>query len=236
MLGIIVPLPAECRSLCRHKVRIGDALSLAPGISVRISGMGPQRAVAAAQALKDEGANAILNWGCAAALEDTLQPGQLLLPETLITTEGKTVAVDGNWRARIQDILTDAFSILSQPLTASNDIVATPASKQSLRAATGAIAVDMESAALACWAEEQNIPFVTLRAVADHANSGIPEAVLMATDDSGGIAVSCLLRHLLRHPTQIFDLLSLGHQFSKARVSLASAGGRLLPHNFCLPS
>ncbi len=234
MLGIIIPLPAECQSLYRHRVKIGATFLLRPSIAVKISGMGPQRAVAAAQALKKEGVNAILNWGCAAALVENLMPGQLLLPKILITQEGNTVKVDEHWRTRIQKILAGAVTFHSASLAASDEILATPTAKRELYAATGAAAADMESAALARWAEAKKIPFVALRAVADHSESRIPDAVLAATDDTGGIALPRLLHHLLRHPTQIFALLALGRQFSAARTSLTAAGKLLLPHHFCL--
>jgi len=235
VLGIIIPLPAECQSLYRHRVQIGTTFLLRPSIAVKISGMGPQRAVTAAQALQKEGASAILNWGCAAALADNLMPGQLLLPETLITRERDALKVDETWRKRIQNTLAGSFTCRSEPLAASDEILATPAAKRELHAATGAAAADMESTALARWAEAQKIPFVALRAIADHTESRIPEAVLTATDDTGGIALPRLLNHLLRHPTQIFALLALGRQFSAARTSLTAAGKLLLAHNFCLP-
>jgi len=53
-------------------------------------------------------------------------------------------------------------------------VAATAAEKRTLRSQTGAVAVDMESAAVATKAAEWNVPYLCIRAVSDRAGDTLP--------------------------------------------------------------
>ncbi len=195
--------------------------------------MGPERSVAAAVALRCQGIDALLNWGCAAALSPGLSPGRLLLPRAFILPDRSEIPCDTIWWHRLTDRLADLAPVTT-PLASSETVLASPAAKRTLRRETGAQAADMESAFLAHWCRDQGIPFVAVRAVADDAGTSIPAAVL-AADRHGDIDPIRLLFQLLRHPGQIGPLWHLGRRFRLARDTLTTAAARLLPETFLVP-
>ncbi|MBN2700424.1 MAG: phosphorylase, partial [Methylothermaceae bacterium] len=84
MLGIVVALPAECRTLTRQRVSVGQLVRLTPTAMIQVAGMGSERALAAADILYRAGANAVLSWGVAAGLQPELTAGTLVLPRRLL--------------------------------------------------------------------------------------------------------------------------------------------------------
>lgn len=234
MLGIVVALPVESRTLTRRSARVGQTFALGTDIRLHVAGMGPERSVAAAAALRRQGISALVNWGCAAALSPELPPGRLLLPRSFVLPDRSEVPCDSAWQHRLADRLADLAPVTA-PVAGSETVLATPAAKRTLHRETGAPAADMESAFLARWCLRQEIPFVAVRAVADDAGAAIPAAVLDAADPDGGIEPLELLLQLLRHPGQIGSLWRLERQFRRARDTLTTAAARLLPETFLMP-
>lgn len=235
VLGIVVALPVECRSLSRRRVRIGQLLPLAPGILVQVAGMGAPRALAAAEALLNAGARAILNWGGAAALKPGLAAGTLLLPKHFSLPEGTKTGADPNWWANLYQVLAGSLPIITTPLVSSDRVLATPADKQALYEASCAAAADMESAFLARWAAQRRLPFAALRAISDTAATTIPAPVLAAADEQGKVSLPRLLGRLLSDPGQLRALINLGRQFHAAHIHLTQAADLLYAHRFGLP-
>lgn len=235
MLGIVVALPAECRSLTRQRVQIGQVRQLAPGILLQVAGVGSARALAAAEALLKAGACALLSWGCAAALAPGLATGTLLLPRSFAIPQGFEATADPAWWSRLSQVLADSLPFITAPLAGSTSVLATPAQKQALYQTSGAPAADMESAFLARWAAERRLPFAALRAIADTTMTAIPASVLAAEDGQGGISLLRLLGRLLYRPGQLGELIALGRQFRTAHFRLKQAADLLSAHRFCLP-
>ncbi len=235
VLGIVVALPAECRSLSRRRVQVGESLQLAPKILVQVAGVGSSRALAAAEALYQAGARAIFNWGCAAALKPGLAAGTLLLPQCFVLPEGSKATADPSWWSNLYQVLAGLLPITTTPLASSDRVLATPAHKQALHQAIGAAAADMESAFLAHWAAKQRLPFAALRAISDTAATAIPAPVLAADDGQGGVSLPRLLGRLLRHPSQLRELITLSRQFHAAHIHLTQAADLLSARRFGLP-
>jgi adenosylhomocysteine nucleosidase len=108
-------------------------------------------------------------------------------------------------------------------------VATTAADKRSLAAAFGAIALDMESAAVAAVAREHGVPFLAVRAIADPEDFALPAAVLKATDARGIVRRSVLLGHLLLHPSELSSLLRLASHFRAALGALRHAADALGP-------
>src|ERR1043165_1791652 len=90
MLGIVVALPWELKSLTREKIAPGSAQLIAPGTLIAVSGMGGESARAAFALLIAQGATALMSWGYAAALDERLSAGCLVLPERVIGAGGES--------------------------------------------------------------------------------------------------------------------------------------------------
>ncbi len=68
------------------------------------------------------------------------------------------------------------------------------AAKATLRAASGALAIDMESAAVAEAAAEAGVPFLVLRVIADPADRAIPPVALHGVAPDGSRRPWAVLR------------------------------------------
>ena len=99
--------------------------------------------------------------------------------------------------------------------------------KNRLYQTTQAIAVDMESAAVAQLAHQAQIPFIAIRSIVDPAQLDLPKALNYAMTDSGVISISKLLRYLCSHPGDLPRLIKLGLHFNAAKKTLKHLASQL---------
>jgi adenosylhomocysteine nucleosidase len=232
--GIVVALPEEVVTLTSKRIDKGHCVFISDKILVACAGMGQANAAAAAELLIAKGATRLMSWGCAAALEPSLQAGDLTLPDRLLDTDNKEIRVNPDWLDHAKTVFAAAFSNYRiQPglhtglLTESDTVVTTGKAKKELHAFTGALALDMESSAVAKAAQKHGLPFLAIRAIADTAGMGLPEAVVYATNADGEVAIGKLLGYLALHPAQLPSLIKLGLYFNKAKETLKQAAERL---------
>lgn len=221
-VGVIVALPIECGSLAVRLKHKGDTTSLTPDTHVILAGAGPENARRAAETLVKQGVTGLLSWGCCAALQADLRPGDLIIPEA-VWADGVTHSLDATERQRWLGRLSPALHPHSGLLAQASGIVAELASKQQLAQQSAAMAVDMESAAIAQVAQTHAIPCVVIRAVADPLDFTMPSCVLDNTDSDGITSIPGLLLNLLRRPQELPDLLALNRHFSAAMTTLKQA-------------
>ena len=79
-------------------------------------------------------------------------------------------------------------------------VAVTAAEKRTLRERTGAIAVEMESAAVAAKAREWGVPFRCIKAVSDTASQDMPLDFNQYRDSAGQFSRSRIAAAALRHP------------------------------------
>ncbi|HEX9145123.1 MAG TPA: phosphorylase [Candidatus Binatia bacterium] len=220
MLGIVVSLPWELKSLTRETIPIGAWKAISANILVALSGIGAERAYTAGSVLVSQGATALLSWGYAAALDDRLKAGCLLLPKLIIGANGAIHSVNTEWHHRLLQTLETRQCARTEALVESPAIVKTSAEKRTLAQRTKAAATDMESAAHARLAEERRLPFVAIRAIIDTASTDIPENVLEALSLQGDISVWKLLTSAHLRPADWIRIVKLGIQFNAAQRTL----------------
>ena len=97
----------------------------------------------------------------------------------------------------------------------------TPRPKRRAHAQTGAVIVDLESAAVARSAAAAGIAFIVVRAVADAAGRALPPAALMPLTAAGTPDFSRLAAAVLRRPGQIARLIGLARDTRKGLAALA---------------
>ncbi|MDQ6981548.1 MAG: hypothetical protein Q9M08_00880 [Mariprofundus sp.] len=236
-LGIIAALPAEAKCLAGYTDKknshfthtVASPLQIADNVLLIISGIGEEQATTAATALLDHGVNALLSWGCAGALSAQLQPGDLLLPRSIQTQTSISFDTDRAWQARLSRTLAVRCNPCSDALVTSTDIITASSQKQVLNQSSGAVAVDMESAAIAMVAQKAGVPFMVIRAIADDVNTAIPANIAMVMDKFGNISYARMLSLLLLHPALWLHLIRLGRQFSAAKSTLSLAATTLTP-------
>jgi adenosylhomocysteine nucleosidase len=210
----------------------GGLIPISEGTVIQLSGVGSRRAGVAGKNLLEHGATALLSWGSAGGLVPTLSAGSLVLPGKVIGADQSPYSTDPAWHERFLDRLKDSVDLHQGSLAESVTALKSPAEKKILFERTGAIAVDMESGAVAKVAQEAGVPFMAVRAIADSADMAIPQSPLEAVDEFGELSLPTLLTGLLRHPSELFDMIRLGWNFRAARVTLSKvvhlAGSQLL--------
>jgi adenosylhomocysteine nucleosidase len=211
-VGVVTGLRAEARCLRRLKVR------------VLCSGGSAERARAVVAALVVGRVAGLVSFGLAGGLAPDLRPGDLLLPDAVVTPEGSSIAVDPSWRARLGARFDRAgLRPDGRTLLGSESVVATVRDKQALLESSRACAVDMESHAVAGAACKAGIPFVIIRAVADAYDRVIPQAALEALRPDGRVRVPATLGGVIRQPGQLIALLRLGGASAVALATLRRA-------------
>ena len=218
MLGIVVSLSRELKSLTRQTIPVGSWKAITDNTLVALSGIGADRAYMAGSVLVSQGATALLSWGCAAALDDRVSPGCLILPERIIGANGEIHRVSTEWHRRLYLALESKHTVRTDALVESDAIVRTSAEKRALAKQTEAAATDMESAAQARLAKEYGLPFIAIRAIIDTPSTDIPENVLKALDPEGNINLWKLLTGTM--PADWIKIVRLGFQFNAAQRSL----------------
>lgn len=224
MLAILTGLAAEA-----------DILRAA-GIQGRILCCGARPAVARAdlRRLVDDGATAVLSFGVGGALAEIAQPGQIVLAEAVVLPDGRRRLCDPTWHQALAQRLADLPVRLHRgAIAGSAEPVCTPAAKQALRLASGALAVDMESQVAAEVAAAAALPFLALRAISDGAGQTVPAFAMGGVDAAGKTRVLPVLAGLLRQPAALPDLLRLGRHFNAALAGLRAVAALASPDLAC---
>lgn len=236
VLGVVVALRTEARSLLgrfgwrrvggfrARRVLLPDGTGL---IGAR-SGVGAEKAMSAARWLIAEGATALVVVGVSGGLDPALKSGDLVVAGTVLECGGSDAK--GSWEtdAAGSEFLYEALAaegipVISGPVVAAPLAALTAERKRSLHRESGALAVDMESAAVARAAAEGRLPLVVLRAVCDAADRSIPPDLFDCLDGRGGVRPGVLLRRIARKPSLAFELWRIGKAFSAAISSLKLA-------------
>lgn len=228
-LGIVAALPDEAVSLTQQRPRPAARVVLSDRVCVQLSGIGPQRACAAANALLDDGAGALLSWGIAAGLDPALPVGCLVLAREIISAQGHRYAVDALWHERLCGRLGTEVYFEIAAIAETCSILNGPHQKRALYERTGAAVADMESAAVAQVAEQGRVPMLAVRAVADTARMSLPGCASAAMSESGELVLREFFSRLLRHPGEALAVVGTGRAMLGARAALAKVVRRAGP-------
>ena len=221
-LGIVIALDAEARTLAARAGRFLNHDSY----QVMVSGPGPQRAEAAARALLTAGCDALVSFGLAGGLAPHLRPGALVLAERVLSAQGETLECANALRERIATQL-GSVELLAAPLYGADHAVVGQDDKRALYEQLGAVAVDMESAAIARVAAAHNCPCAVLRCVVDPCDFTLPRAALVGMAEDGGNRPLATALAVLRHPGELTALIRLALWYGGALRTLRGAGALL---------
>jgi adenosylhomocysteine nucleosidase len=197
--GIVVGLAAEARIARR----------MSP--FVRCAASRPAEAERHARELIAAGVPLLISFGIAGGLDPDLRPGDLVVADRVITAAGEHPA------------LADCAAALGARVGAvygDTALMPDPGYKRALRQSTGALAVDMESGAVAMVAAEAGITCLVIRAVADIAAHGLPPAALISLDLAGRPRLAAVLGSVLTQPRQIPRLIGVARETGAAMRSL----------------
>lgn len=166
------------------------------------------------------GATLIVSAGIAGALDPALKAGDVVvdLPEyshesgnpesQAMTSETLDPRVRGG---TLEEMVKAALPQARYGQIIGQDhIAATAADKAALYAATGALAVDMESHIAARVAMQHSLPFIAIRTISDTAHESLPPAALIGMSPDGSMALGKVLMSLVRRPGQLPALIKTG--------------------------
>lgn len=109
-------------------------------------------------------------------------------------------------------------------IATSPEVLETPQAKARFARETGALAVEMENAALGDFAREQGIPFLTLRAITDPAGEVLPVPTPVWFDTAAQRPrPGALLSFLLAHPSRWGAFARFLWNVHRARTALTAA-------------
>jgi hopanoid-associated phosphorylase len=182
------------------------------------SGGQPSLARAAAEALLAGGASGLISFGIAGGLKPGLPPGSIVIADRIVTGLGE-YPTSPDWLARFHDALPNA---LIGPILGAETPITEPDLKRDLHARTRALAVDLESAAVAEACTRDGLPFTAIRVIADPAERALPPAALVGLRPDGGIAAGTVLLSLVREPGQVPALWRLARDTRRALAGLAA--------------
>ena len=225
--GIVVALSEELTTLTAQKVSKGTVHFISESVLLIYSGAGSVNAAAAAELLIEKGANRLLSWGCAAALALALKPGDLVLADKLIDTDNVHYLLDVDWHRHVTDTLATKVNVKAGYLAHSEVIVSSRKDKKELHVKTGAVALDMESMAIAKVAIQYGLPILAIRVIADPANMNLPLAITHSLNEQGDVMIKKLLLFILLRPSELPGLIKLGLHFKAAKKTLASVARHL---------
>jgi adenosylhomocysteine nucleosidase len=205
---------------------LSELAQMGEGSLLALGGIGRDAAAAAALALVDAGATALMTFGMAGGLDPALEPGSVVIPCELLTTAGDRYVASRAWREQVAAAVSPLRAVTEGNLLTSAQALETPADKAAAFRTTGATAVDMESAAVAEIAARHQLPFIAVRAIVDTAADRLPRAVVAASR-AGRVQYARLIGGLIVAPHEIFSLLRLARRYRIAMRSLRVIGAHL---------
>ncbi|MGO9935079.1 MAG: hypothetical protein ACLPV8_25150 [Steroidobacteraceae bacterium] len=218
MNGVVAALAAEARALGPLLRRDGTLLA--------VSGIGYPAAGAAARALVEAEVSALMTFGLAGALDPKLAAGSIILPRELISRDGARLHTCAAWRERVAASLGDSCAVNQGVLLSSVRAIATPFDKAAAFRETGAVAVDMESMAVAEVAAAHKLPFIAVRVIVDTATDLLPASVVAASR-AGPVRIRRLIAGMVQAPGEVASLMRLALRYRTAMRTLRVVGSRL---------
>lgn len=189
------------------------AIFAKPGVKVLVGG-GDSAALARQidRVIAAQRPLAIISIGLGGALAPGLRVADWVVAGRVLDRE-EWFEADPAWSARLAERLPGARigDIVGQ-----DGMVITRADKSALRAATGALAVDMESHVAARIAAAQSLPFAAVRVISDTADRDLPPAVLAGMKPDGGMNLAGVLASVARDPRQLPALVRTGRDAGRA--------------------
>ncbi|WP_432737564.1 phosphorylase [Maridesulfovibrio sp. FT414] len=231
-IAVVAAMEQEARALFpnaetgmngRYKTLTGK-LSSTFDYKCIIAGIGHERAAEAAEKLCLEKPALLMSIGVSGGLAPGLNAGSLIMASAIVSDqdEYKTWRESDFDAAARMELFPACGEIQCGKLVTAESPVLTPQDKLAMHERTGALAVDMESAAVASVAMHHQTPFACIRAISDDYSRGIPPESLGGVNEQGKTEIAPILKAICRRPSLIFQLIPMGMDYSKALKALGT--------------
>jgi len=165
----------------------------------------------------------VVSAGVCGALDPRLRVGDLVVCDSVIDGFGARLSVTASASQRAA--AARGANASTGAMVSSSQVVTTPEAKAALRAKTGGVAVDMESAAILEAAAMHGCASMVLRGISDDARETLPEELVALLDADGRIRTSGVLA--LARPRVLAAALRLKRASRHALGNVAGSLARL---------
>jgi nucleoside phosphorylase len=192
-------------------------------------GIGQKRATETARRAFDAmpGAEFVIGTGVVGALSRELKPGDLILADRIFanraegeSAEHVSVASDAHRQAIGRSLSAAGIQYTTGGVLTAHRVLTT-AEKRGAGESTEAIAVDMESSAIAVEAAARGLPFVVLRAVLDEVDDEVVGAEMV--DEEGDVNPLAATAYLVRNPGTVLKIPRMIRNLFLATTAIADA-------------
>jgi adenosylhomocysteine nucleosidase len=170
-------------------------------------------------------AAAVISMGLCGALADDLRPGDWVIASRIVSAEGD-LEPNPDWTTSLAQRLPGARP---GPILGSDVMIADASAKRAACAATGGLAVDMESHIAAAVAARHGLPFAAARVVSDAADRSLPKAAQAGMGSDGSMDIAAVLIALAVDPRQLPALIRVGREAETAFRALGRGRDLLGP-------
>jgi adenosylhomocysteine nucleosidase len=132
-----------------------------------------------------------------------LKTGDIVVASSTLDADGNELKIDLKMPANPSQGL-HVGRLLTIP-----EVAKSPEDKQRLGRETGAIAVDMESAAVAAVCRERKVRFMAVRVISDAMNETLPDEALTILSDRGAVQIGAAVSALWKRPGSAAELWKL---------------------------
>jgi adenosylhomocysteine nucleosidase len=190
------------------------------GVAVAISGHGQERARRATEALiEGHRPRWVISAGFAGGLQDQLNRCDIVMADCLVGEQGERLSIDLRLPAGDEQ---SARKLHAGRLLTVDRIIRTADEKRALRERFGAIAVDMESLAVAQVCQQEKQRFLAIRAITDAVNDELPRDVERLLDRPTMVRkLGAAAGSIVRRPSAAKDLWKLRESATAAADRLA---------------
>jgi nucleoside phosphorylase len=203
--------------LCTSGLAVEAKIARAAGFSVVVGAGDRERTTALVKTAAGD-TDCLVSFGIAGGLAPGLGAGTVIVSGDVIS-EREHWSVGPQYRDRLREFARKAGAI-EGPVFGATSVLATQLEKQRAWAATGALAVDLESEIVARAAAALGIPFLVLRTIADTARRNLPPASLIPLAEDGTPDRPRVFASVLRQPSQLAGIICLAHEAGMALSAL----------------
>lgn len=178
------------------------------GVVIAANGQGPglaRIAIEEAEKVEETEVEALISTGYCGALDETLKAAEIFIATSV---NGEPCSQPRSQRA-----------FCPGPLMSVDRVVGGAAEKRALRA-SGAMAVEMEAAAVSEAAKARGAPFYCVRVVSDEAGQDLPLDFNRFRNRDGRISKARVVAGVLQHPGRIPALIKLDRSANRASRAL----------------
>ena len=226
-IGIVCALPIELSAFigrCQKvKTYAGGDFQFRGGfydgirIAVVESGMGFARARRATQALLDgHSPRWLLSCGFAGALRPGIPIGSIIVADSIVDQHEQSLQIDLHMPA------DPARGLFVGRLLTADEMVRSVDLKKQLGEKHAALAVDLESLAVAQVARANKIRFLAVRVISDDLSADLPPEILSIVGDTGSVRFGAAIGALWKRPSAAKDMWRLREQAQSAATRLAT--------------